>query len=54
MCVGYFMAVMQEGKELKCINEQKSLGTSISLPKHSYFVSNITECKWNSFSILNS
>ena len=37
MCVGYFMAVMQEGKELKCIHEQKSLGTSISLPKHFLF-----------------
>ena len=37
MCVGYFMAVMQEGKELKCINEQKSLGTSNSLPKNFLF-----------------
>ena len=37
MHVGYYMAVMQEGKELKCINEQKSLGTSISLPRHFLF-----------------
>ena len=52
MCVGYFMAVMQEGKELKCINEQKSLGTSILSQGISYFVSNLTECKGNSLSIV--
>ena len=46
MRVGYIMGTMQEGKELKCINEQKSLGTSIPLSQGiSYFVSNLTECK---------
>ena len=37
MRVGYFVGAMQEGKELKCINEQKSLGTSIPLPRHFLF-----------------
>ena len=50
MRVGYFVGAMQEGKELKCINEQKILGTSIPLQGISYFVSNITECKGNSLS----
>ena len=31
MRVGYFVAVKQDGKELKCINVQKISGTSISL-----------------------
>ena len=52
MRVGYFVGAMQEGKELKCINEQKILGTSIPLQGISYFVSNITECKGNSLSIV--
>ena len=26
MRVGYFVGAVKEGKELKCINEQKSLG----------------------------
>ena len=45
MRVGYFVAVKREGKELICIKEQKSLGTSISLfPQGiSFFFSNITE-----------
>ena len=45
MRVGYLVGAMLEGKELKCINEQKSLGTSILSQGISYFVSNLTECK---------
>ena len=37
MRVGYLVGAMLEGKELKCINEQKSLGTSNPLPRHFLF-----------------
>ena len=37
MRVGYFVGAMQEGKELKCINGQKSVGTSNPLPRHFLF-----------------
>ena len=45
--IAYFIVVMQQGKELKCVPVQTSQRTSISLfPRNFIFsLSNIKECR---------